>query len=134
MCQKDSSNLTHTVCFDVLIDRPIGEPDVTNKQITHLLKLDIFFHTHDARIMTHNASQIRTRHRVDLALKEDQILVPFYNEYATVTRVQHRTSRDYRNQSEHIVVKKLQQEQIYLKLLPVASYLSSLLSLSPRQN
>ncbi len=39
MCQKDSSNLTHTVCFDVSIYRPISEPDVTNEQMTHLLKL-----------------------------------------------------------------------------------------------
>ncbi len=68
MCQKDSSNLTHTVCFDVSIYRPIGEPDVTNKRMTtHLLKLDTFFHTHDAQIMTHDASRIRTTHRVDLA-------------------------------------------------------------------
>ncbi len=68
MCQKDSSNLTHTVCFDVSIYRPNGEPDVTNEWMTHLLKVDTFFHTHDARIMTHDASQIRTTHRVDLAL------------------------------------------------------------------
>ncbi len=54
MCQKDPSNLTHTVCFDVSIYRPIGEPDVTNERITHLLKLDTFFHIHDARIMTHD--------------------------------------------------------------------------------
>ncbi len=56
MCQKDSSNLTHTVCFDVSIYNPIGEPDVTNKRMIHLLKLDTFFHTHDARIMTHDAT------------------------------------------------------------------------------
>ncbi len=41
-------SLTHTVCFDVSIYRQIGEPDVTNKRMTHLLKLDTFFHTHDA--------------------------------------------------------------------------------------
>ncbi len=45
-------------------------------------------------------------------------LVPFYNELATVTRVQHRTLGDCKNQSEYIVVKKLQQQQIHLKLLP----------------
>ncbi len=73
MCQKDSSNLTHTVCFDVSIYRPIGEPEVTNKRMTHLLKLDTFFHTHDARIMTHDASQIWTAHRVDLALVTGRI-------------------------------------------------------------
>ncbi len=67
MCQKDLSNLTHTVCFDVSIYHQIGEPDVTNEQITHLLKLDTFFHTQDARIMTHDASQIRTTHCVDPA-------------------------------------------------------------------
>ncbi len=67
MCQKDSSNLTHTVSFDVLIYYPIGEPDVTNERMRHLLKLDKFFHTHDARIMTHDASRIRTTHCVDLA-------------------------------------------------------------------
>ncbi len=74
MCQKDSSNLTHTVRFDVSIYRPIGEPDVTNKQMTHLLKLDTFFHTHDARIMTHDALRIRTTHDVDLALKLSTLL------------------------------------------------------------
>ncbi len=68
MCQKDSSNLTHTVCFDVLIYRPIGELDVTNERMTHLLKLDTFFHTHHARVMTHDTSRIRTTHRVNLAL------------------------------------------------------------------
>ncbi len=31
-----------TVCFDVLIYHPIGEPDVTNERMTHLLKLDTF--------------------------------------------------------------------------------------------
>ncbi len=77
MGQKDLSNLTHTVCFDVsiyrpigepdVIYRPIGEPDVTNERMTHLLKLNTFFHIHDARIMTHDASRIRTMHRVDLA-------------------------------------------------------------------
>ncbi len=67
MCQKDSSNLTHTVCFDVSIYCPIGELDVTNERMTHPLKLDTFFHTHDARIIMHDASQIRTTHRVDLA-------------------------------------------------------------------
>ncbi len=60
MCPKGSSNLTHTVCFDVSIYRPISDPDVTNERMTHLLKLDTFFHTHDARIMTHDASRIRT--------------------------------------------------------------------------
>ncbi len=64
MCQKDSSNLTHTVCFDVSIYRPSGKPD---ERMTHLLKLDAFFHTHDVRIMTHDASRIRTTHHVDLA-------------------------------------------------------------------
>ncbi len=44
-------------------------------------------------------------------------LMPFYNEYATATHVQRRTSRDCRNQSEYIVAKKLQQQQIQLKLL-----------------
>ncbi len=72
MCQKDLSNSTHTVCFDVSIYHPIGEPDVTNEQMTHLLKLDTFFHTHNARIMMHDASRIRTTHRVDPALKEYQ--------------------------------------------------------------
>ncbi len=67
MCQEDSSNLTHTVCFDVSIYRPIGEPDATNERMTYLLKLDTFFHTRDARIMTHDASGIRNMHRVDLA-------------------------------------------------------------------
>ncbi len=62
MCQKD------TICFDVSIYLPIGEPDVTYEQLTHLFKLDTFFHTHDAWIMTHDALQIRTTHRVDLAL------------------------------------------------------------------
>ncbi len=68
MCQKDSSNLTHTVCFDVSIYRPIGEPDVTNERLTRILKLDTFFPTYDAGIMTHDSSQIRTTHRVDPAL------------------------------------------------------------------
>ncbi len=68
ICQKDSSNLTHTVCFDVSNYRLIGEPDVTNELMTHLLKLDTFFHTHDVRIMTHHASWIRTTHCVDPAL------------------------------------------------------------------
>ncbi len=36
--------------------------------MTYLLKFDTFFHTHDARIMTHHASRIRITHRVDLAL------------------------------------------------------------------
>ncbi len=72
MCQKDSSNPTHTVCFDVSIYRPVGELDVTNERMTHLLKLDTFFRTHDARIMTHDASRIRTTHRVDLALGKFQ--------------------------------------------------------------
>ncbi len=45
ICLKDSSNLTHTVCFDVPIYRQIGEPDVTNERMTHPLKLDAFFHT-----------------------------------------------------------------------------------------
>ncbi len=69
MCQKDLSNLTHTFCFDVSIYHQIGEPDVTNEQMTHLLKLDTFFQTHNAWIMTHGASQIRTTHRVDPALE-----------------------------------------------------------------
>ncbi len=53
--------LTHTVCFDVSIYLPIGEPDVTNERMTHLLKLDTFFHTHDARIMrmTHHEYEPR---------------------------------------------------------------------------
>ncbi len=42
----------------------IGEPDVTNERMTHLLKLNRFFHSHDARIMTHDASRIQTWHRV----------------------------------------------------------------------
>ncbi len=46
----------------------IGEPDVMNERMTHLFKLDTFFHTHDARIMTHDASRIRTTRRVDPAL------------------------------------------------------------------
>ncbi len=54
--------------------------------------------------------------------------MPFYNEHATATRVQHRTLHDCRNQLEYIVTKKLQQQQIHLKLLP--HILSSLLSLS----
>ncbi len=74
VCQKDLSNLTHTVCFDVSIYRPIGEPEVTNERMTHLLKLDTFFYTHDARIMTHDASRIRTTHRVDLA---SQLVAPW---------------------------------------------------------
>ncbi len=68
MCQKDSSNQTHTDCFDVSIYLPIGKPDVANERMTHLLKLDTFFHRHDARIMTHDASQMRTTHCVDLPL------------------------------------------------------------------
>ncbi len=56
MCQKDSSNLAHTVCFDVSIYHLISEPDVTNERMTHLLKLGTVFHTHDARIMMHEAS------------------------------------------------------------------------------
>ncbi len=56
---KDSSNRTHTVYFDVSIYRPIGEPDVTNERMTHLLKSDTFFHTHDARIMTHDKYEPR---------------------------------------------------------------------------
>ncbi len=63
-----------------------------------------------------------------------RLWVPFYNEHATAIRMQHRTSRDCRNQSEYIVAKKLQQQQIHLKLLPVASYLSSLLFLLPRSS
>ncbi len=59
----------HTVRFDVSIYRPIGEPDATNEQMTHLFKLDTFFHTHNARIMTHDALRIRTTHRVNLALE-----------------------------------------------------------------
>ncbi len=52
------------------IYRQIGKPDVTNERMTHLLKLDTFFHTHNAQIMTHDASQIRTTHRLDPALQE----------------------------------------------------------------
>ncbi len=63
MCQKDSSNLIHTVCFDVSIYRSIDEPDVTNDISTQIRHI---FHTHDARIMTHDASRIQTTHRVDL--------------------------------------------------------------------
>ncbi len=48
MCQKDSSNLTHTVCFDVSIYRSIGETDST--QIRH-----IFSYT---RCANHDASCI----------------------------------------------------------------------------
>ncbi len=51
------------------IYRQIGEPDVTNERMTHLLKLDTFFRIPDARIMTHDASQIRTTHRVNPALE-----------------------------------------------------------------
>ncbi len=47
------------------IYRQIGEPDVTNERMT--LKLDTFFHTHDARIMTHDASRIQTTDHVDPA-------------------------------------------------------------------
>ncbi len=57
---------TH-IYFDGSIYHPIGEPDVTNERMTHLLKLDTFFHTHNAQIMTHDASRIQTTHRVDLA-------------------------------------------------------------------
>ncbi len=39
MCLKNSLNLTHTVCFDVSIYHQIGEPDVTNERMTHLLIL-----------------------------------------------------------------------------------------------
>ncbi len=52
------------------------------------------------------------------------VLVPFYNEHAIATRMQHKTSHNRRNQSEYTVA----------KFEVVASYLSSLLSLSPRQN
>ncbi len=48
----------------------IGEPDMTNEKMTHLLKLHTFFHTHNVRIITHDASQIRTTHRVYTALNE----------------------------------------------------------------
>ncbi len=65
----------HTVYFDVSIYRPIGAPDVTNERMTHLLKLDTFFHTHDARIMTHDASRIRTAYRVDLALETRRFIL-----------------------------------------------------------
>ncbi len=65
MCQEDSSKVKHTVCFDVSIYCPTGEPDVTNERMTHQLKSDTFFQTDDARIMTHDASQIRTTHRVN---------------------------------------------------------------------
>ncbi len=44
-------------------------------------------------------------------------LVPFYNEHAIATLAQHRTSCDCRNQSEYIIVEKLQQQQIHFKLL-----------------
>ncbi len=81
MCQIDSSNLTHTVCFDVSIYHIIGEPDVTNERMTHLLKLDTVFHTHDARIMTHDASRIRTTHRVDLALEYDTLVSVFVSSF-----------------------------------------------------
>ncbi len=47
----------------------LDEPDVVNEQMTHLLKLYKFLHTHDAQIMTHHISQKRTTHRVDLALE-----------------------------------------------------------------
>ncbi len=39
--------------------------------MTHLLKLDTFFHALDARIMMHDASRIRTTYRVDPALQVD---------------------------------------------------------------
>ncbi len=44
-CVKKIRQIWHIqfVCFDVSIYRPIGEPDVTNERMTHLLKLDIFF-------------------------------------------------------------------------------------------
>ncbi len=66
---KDSSNLTHTVCFDVSIYCQIGEPDATNERMTHLLKLDTFFLTQDARFITHDAARIRATHLVDPALE-----------------------------------------------------------------
>ncbi len=73
MRQKDKiRRIWHTICYDVSIYHPIGEPDVTNERMIHLLKLDTFFHTHDAWIMTHDTSRIRTTHRVDLAI-EDQV-------------------------------------------------------------
>ncbi len=50
---------TPTVCFDVSIYHQIGEPDVTNERMTHLLKLDTFFHTPNARIMTHHTYETR---------------------------------------------------------------------------
>ncbi len=50
------------------IYRQVGKPDVTNERMTHLLKLDTIFRTHDARIMTYGALRIRTTHRVDPAL------------------------------------------------------------------
>ncbi len=55
------------------IYHPIGEPDVTNERMTYLLKLDTFFHTHDARIMTHDASRIETTHSVDPALEKHML-------------------------------------------------------------
>ncbi len=67
MFQKDSANLIHTVCFDVSIYCLLGEPDVTNERMTST-QIRHIFHTHDARIMMHHASRIRTAHRVDPAL------------------------------------------------------------------
>ncbi len=68
-------------------------------------------------------------------LSHRRALVPFYNEHATATRVQHRT-RDYRNPSEYIVMKKLQQQQIHLKLLArcLIFVLSSLIITSTKLN
>ncbi len=45
------------VCFDTCQFTANGEPDVMNKRMTHPLNLHTFFHTHDAWIMTHAASE-----------------------------------------------------------------------------
>ncbi len=52
----------------------------------------------------------------------------FYNEHATTTRVQHRTSCDCRNQWEYIVAKKLQQQQIYFEVFVSLPHICPLFS------
>ncbi len=96
MCQKDSSNLTHTVRFDVSIYCPIGEPEVTNEQMTHLLKLDTFFHTHDVRIMTYDALRIRTTHHVDLAIED--LSLRAYERYPNTFSTLAENTYDLKNQ------------------------------------
>ncbi len=60
----------------VSIYHQLDEPDVTNEQMTHPLKLHKFLHIHDAEIMTHYVSQTRTTQRVDLA--SDEYAVRFH--------------------------------------------------------